>query len=269
MIVSPRALCGRVSMKQNNIQVCLWTLLILLFSTACNKTHSPTLSTLYTDYLARQDIKREQPEAALSKYYALLENDGNRAMTHSNIGILLDNIQKPDEAEKSLSYALKLAEGDLDKEAVFAIRYNLGVHFGTLKKIPEALDFYQQALELVPNSKEIKTNIELLIQQQQKDQQKKDQKDQKSGDDKNQDKNQNQDQNKQKDNKDKDGNENKNQEQEKQSSPKYQPRPFKGDQLSEGDVKKILGELRNQEQKIRANFDKKEKGRSKKNEKDW
>lgn len=53
-----------------------------------------------------------------------------------------------------------------------------------------------------------------------------------------------------------------------QSSPKYQPRPFKGDELSEGDVKKILGELRNQEQKIRANFDKRER-KENRNEKDW
>ena len=51
-------------------------------------------------------------------------------------------------------------------------------------------------------------------------------------------------------------------------SPKYKPRPFQGDQLSEGDVKKILGELRSQEQKIRANYDKKER-KEKKNDKDW
>ena len=49
---------------------------------------------------------------------------------------------------------------------------------------------------------------------------------------------------------------------------KYKPRPFQGEELSEGDVKKILGELKNQEQRISANFEKKER-KEKKNDKDW
>ena len=51
-----------------------------------------------------------------------------------------------------------------------------------LKKIPEALEQYQAALEINPTSSEVKTNIELLIQQQnqggqgENDQEKKDDK---------------------------------------------------------------------------------------------
>lgn len=224
------------------------------------------------DYLAQKDIKNEKYEDALAKYYSLLEDDGERAATHSNIGVILNNMQKPEDSLKSLQHALKLAETQDDKEMVFKVRYNLGVYYGALKKIPEALDNYQAALDIVPDSQEIKTNIELLMQQQQKNQ-----KEQSGEGEQNQDKSKSgQDENK----KDKQGNEPKDQkdpkdekdgkdDQKKQSSPKYQPRPFKGDQLSEGDVKKILGELKNQEQKIRANFEKKEKGKSKKNEKDW
>ena len=60
--------------------------------------------------------------------------------------------------------------------------------------------------------------------------------------------------------------------QDRKQNVKYQPRPFKGDQLSEGDVKKILGELAQQDKKIRAQYNKKEKNESGvegKNEKDW
>ena len=43
--------------------------------------------------------------------------------------------------------------------------YNLGVLLGAQKKVPEALNYYQKALDLNPASNEVKHNIELLIQQ--------------------------------------------------------------------------------------------------------
>jgi Ca-activated chloride channel homolog len=265
---------------------------ILSSMSGCSNYEFPSLQTLYTDFLAARNLKSEKYEEALAQYYALLENDADRAGTHSNIGVLLNMVQKSEEALKSLNYALALAEKNQNPREIFTVRYNLGVYFGAQKKYAEALENYQAALELVPTSIEIKTNIELLIQQQQKQQQgqngekkqdsqsgegkndkqdpqegqdKKDQKDQQDGKDpKDQDQKDKKDK---KDNDSKDGKEKK--DQKRQSSPKYQPRPFKGDELSEGDVKKILGELREQEQKIRAHFDKKEKGKSKSNEKDW
>ena len=264
--------------------------LLLLLLTGCAQ-NEPSIKTLWNDFQARQEIKAEKYEEALLRYIALLESDGGRAGTHSNIGVLLGKLQKPEDAQKSLQHALTLAQND--PQSLFVVNYNLGVFFGAQKKVPEALSYYQAALEIVPASVEVKTNIELLIQQQQQDQ--KDQKDQKDkegegenkpedqnkdnkpGDDK--DKDSKGDQKDKKDPKDgkgdkddkddKDKKDDKPQDQPRQNSPKYKPRPFQGDQLSEGDVKKILGELKNQEQKIRANFDKKEKGKSRNNEKDW
>lgn len=241
---------------------------------------APSFVSLYNDHLARQDIKNERFEDALAKYYVLLEKEGERGGTHSNIGVILNTVQKPEEALKSLLHAAKLAEAAKEPELLFQVRYNLGVYFGAQKKVPEALEHYQTALDLLPDSKETKTNIELLIQQQQKDQKKNDKgdkdqdnpqkdgqgenkEDQKPGDKDQKNKKDQKDENDPKDEKDQKD------DQKKEGSPKYQPRPFKGDQLSEGDVKKILGELKNQEQKIRANFDKKEKGKSKTNEKNW
>ncbi|MEQ1722215.1 MAG: tetratricopeptide repeat protein [Pseudobdellovibrio sp.] len=261
-------------MKQNKV-FSLIAITALLFLSGCTKS-APSLNTLYKDYLATKDIKKEKYEDALSKYYNILEEDGDRAATHSNVGVLLNMVQKPEDALKSLQYALKLAEDKANAQEIFSVRYNLGVYFGALKKVPEALENYQAALDLVPTSKEVKTNIELLIQQQQQDQ-KKDGEQKKDGQGGGQGENQDKkdegdkDQDKKDENKpnDQDGKDQKEKNPDKQGSPKYQPRPFKGDQLSEGDVKKILGELRNQEQKIRANFDKKEKGKTKNNEKDW
>lgn len=249
-------------------------LFFLCCLTSCIDNSGPSVQTLYLDYLAQKDIKSGKYEEALTQYYFLLENNIQRAPVHSNIGVLQSMLQKPDEALKSLEHALKLAESVNDKEAIYAIRYNLGVYYGALKKIPEALDNYQVALDLVPSSHEIKTNIELLMQKQQDQKQKNDQQNeqqQKNDDQSDKGKNDKGRDNSEKDNEEnKDNKENKDEESKKASSPKYQPRPFKGDQLSEGDVKKILGELKNQEQKIRANFDKKEKkGKRTENEKDW
>ena len=267
---------GRVSMKP---QLRFFYLAFPLFLAGCGATsRGPSLKTLYTDYLANQDVKKEKFEDALAKYYLILEDEGQRSGTHSNIGVILNAVQKPDEALKSLQHALKLAEAEESPEMIFKVRYNLGVYYGAQKKISEALENYQAALDLAPTSNEVKTNIELLIQKQQQDQKNKngqndkDSKEnpQKGGQGENQDKKPSDEGKDQKDEKkDQKVGQEKKEDQKKAGSPKYQPRPFKGDQLSEGDVKKILGELKNQEQKIRANFDKKEKGKSKSNEKNW
>ncbi len=257
--------------------------LLILFLTSCVERRQPSLRLLWQDTLAKKDIKNEKYEEALQKYYGMIEIAPDYYQTHANVGVLLGMIQKPDDALKSLQHALKVAESNEDPAGKFSVHYNLGVYFGLQKKIEPALENYQAALDIVPTSKEVKTNIELLIQQKQK-QDKQDKQGEGEGDSKSDSKDkqnpgqdpQNKDQKQNDDNKDSDKkDENKEDEakpkedQKRENSPKYKPRPFQGEQLSEGDVKKILGELRNQEQKIRANFDKKEKGKSKKNEKDW
>lgn len=263
-------------------------LCLVLFLFSCSK-QAPSASVLWEDFKARQEIKGEHYEDALVRYFNLLESDADRWGTHSNIGELLNQMQKPEDALKSLYHALSLAEAQQDKAGIFSLQYNLGVYYGAQKKVSEALEHYQAALEVLPASIETKTNIELLIQQQKQDQKQdqkqkegqgqgqgdsKDKKDDQKKDDKGKDdKNKDSKDQNGKDQKDKDDKGNQDQDkkpdQPRENSAKYKPRPFKGDTLSEGDVKKILGELKNQEQKIRANFDKKEKGKSKRNEKDW
>ncbi len=249
--------------------------LILALSSCQEASHDDLTSVgaLFKDQSASILLKAKKYEEALDLYLSMLEQEPNKPQIHSNIGVILGQIQKPDDSLRSLQHALVLAEEQKNPATLFAINYNLGVYYGAQKKIQEALSFYQKALDINPTSKETKINIELLIQSENKNG---------KGESKNEKKDQNKDENKDsqgdpqnkdqngKDKKDKkdDGQSDQKKDEkesdqqkpsERKSSPKYQPRPYQGEQLSEGDVKKILGELRNQEQKIRANFDKKEK----------
>lgn len=221
----------------------------------------PSLSSLYYDYKARQALRDKNPELALEYNLKVLENDPNSIQTHSNLGIVFDYLQKKDESGQSFDRALELLEMYKDQLApsdLFQVYYNIGLRYQTAKNTEKALEFYQQALDVNPSSMETKHNIELLIQQQsggggegknndQKDQDKKNE-DPKDGDSKDQ--------------KEKD------QKQDRQQTSKYKPRPYQGDKLSEADVKKILGELSQQDKKIRANYNKKDR-KEDKNGKDW
>ena len=239
-------------------------------------TQYPSLFSYYYNYKARKALENKSPELALEYTLRILELEPQAAQIHSNLAVIFDYLQKKDESEKSHQQALKILEShltNLRQIDAFQIFYNLGVYYGAQKKIDQALQFYQRALDIDPTSIETKHNIELLIQSQQQQQQ--------NGQSQNQDQKVNQSEQKQdpkdqKDNKDKkdqdkkDDKDKKEQDQNKDRSqtPKYQPRPFKGDQLSEGDVKKILGELSEQDKKIRANFNKKERKEGR-NDKDW
>jgi Ca-activated chloride channel family protein len=184
-----------------------------------------------------------------------------------------------EKAVQSYKEAERLAGIEKNPQVLFMARFNLGQLYGKAKKYDEALNSYQKALELAPTSKEVKTNIELLIQQQQqggqggddkKDQENKDQKDQKDKDKKDQDKkDQDKDKKDQPDkDKDKDKKDKEKEDKKYKENAKYKPRPFEGKDLSEADVKKILGELKQQEQKIRAEFNRKEQ-KEQPRDKDW
>lgn len=264
-----KKLCiGRAVMKYQAIRMLAISLCVLsIFS--CAEKEQPSLNALIADSKASTYINKKETEKALNTYFEILETDADLPSIHSNIAILFLEDKKPDEALKSLQQALKLAQKYKDIKSEFVIRYNLGVYFGLLKKVPEALESYQAALELMPDSAETKHNIELLIQNGGQDssggenKKKENQVGQGGGQDEQ--KNENEQDGEDKDDKDKEG---KDKKEYSGGNPKYKPRPFKSGELSEGDVKKILGELKNQEQKIRANFDKKER-KDKKNEKDW
>ncbi len=229
----------------------------------------PNPQSFIFDYKSRKAIKNKIPEKALEENLKILEHDTDIPQVHSNLGIVFDQLSKPEQAEKSFSEALRLIEAAEKKQMnsvsptdQFQVYYNLGVYYGQKKEIDKALAFYQSALDFNPASIETKHNIELLIQSQQQQQQQKSDQEKKDGESGENDKDD-------KDKKDDKGDQKKDSGKDRKNTPKYQPRAFKGDQLGEADVKKILGELSQQDRKIRAQYNKKEQQRENRNAKDW
>lgn len=207
-----------------------------------------------------------------------------------NLGSTLAMNSGKDDAEKVENYFLEVikqadqvlqsekADDDQTKEANLvrlAAYYNLGVYYHTAKNVNKALEYYQKALDISsfdshPGHLEIKTNIEMLAasgggqgdgEQKEGQDQGDQQKDSKDGQgDKNKE---------QKDEKEKDGGKDKEKKdkpsEEKDNSKK---KPFDQKQMSMEDLKRIMDELKQQEQAIRA----KTQGKGSQNEsreKDW
>jgi Ca-activated chloride channel homolog len=216
--------------------------------------------TIWKNHVGVSDFKKGSVTDSQRDFLDALKVDPFIGELHVNLGLTYQALQQGDSAVQSYQSAEKWGR---NPEVIFNSRFNQGVMRGLNKQIDLALNDYQRALEVKVDSLETKTNIELLVQGQSgsgegegKDKQEgkegKDQKDQDKKGEGDKDKDQEQDPSKPK---------------QVQKNQEYKPREFKGD-LSENDVKKILGELKQQEQKIRGQFyrgDSKEKPR----EKDW
>ncbi len=251
-------------------------LVLCALSVGCNYQASHP-QTLILNREGNKSLKAQNAQEASEKYLAALRYDPYQPELHLNLGLSFEFLQMPDKALQSYRYADELAQKENQPMVSFMARFNAGQLLGKAKKVDEALEFYQKALDILPSSIETKHNIELLTQSQQgggqgEGENKDDKKDQpQQGDQKKDDKGQGKDQDKKedpKDGKDKDENKKESKPQEKQQSPKYKPRPFAGKELDEGDVKKILGEIKQQEQRIRADFNRKEQ-KEQPRDKDW
>jgi tetratricopeptide (TPR) repeat protein len=233
---------------------------------------------------------------ALTELSQALELDPNSPVVHFNMGVAFHGLQQLDQAASSYRLAIENRKSLSDpSEVLFKAYFNLGVIEAGKKNVDLALQNYQEALRYSPDSKETKINIELLMQQQQQDEQqqkqdqeKKDQQEQQDPKDqkdqseqKNEQKNE-QDQKDQKDQKEKkdegkgekpdqkekDKPEEKPEEKKPGEYEKPQPQEFKSEDLSKSDVNKILDEIRQQEQKIRQDFQRKE-SKEKPRDKSW
>lgn len=215
-------------------------------------------------------------QGALDRFISALRYDPFQPELQLNMGLAFESLQQAEKAAPSYKAAQQWARTPEVKYMAF---FNEAQLLGKAKKVDEAIELYQKALDIVPTSKEAKTNIELLTQQQkgggqgqdqnqdnkdnkdkqqqQQQQQQKDQKDQKDKKDPKDDK----------DDKDKDPKDKEKEKKDYEKSPKYKPK-FESKDLTESDVKKILNELRQQEQKIRAEFNRKE-AKEQPRAKDW
>lgn len=264
---------------KNNIYIFLFLSMVLLPNLGCQKQIQEFESISYSKK-ANHSIKNSQGSQAFDESVKGLQADSFQVVHHINLGLSLEILGNSENAIKAYMNAKKLGKTEAEK---YIAAFDIAQLYGKGKKIDEALEFYQEALKHNPSSKEAKTNIELLIQNQQGENKKdQDQKDDKQDQDKkDQDKKGNGDPKDNKDSKDKgkpdkdkgkpDKENGKQQEpkpKEYKQNSKYVPRQFKGKDLGEADVKKILGELKNQEQRIRAEYNQRE-AKERPNGKDW
>ncbi|MBX2987136.1 MAG: hypothetical protein KF802_04490 [Bdellovibrionaceae bacterium] len=222
-------------------------------------------------------LNAQAPASASEHFLQALATSPFQAEVHVNLGLALLAEKKPEEALKSFFAAERHAT---TPDMRFIARFNAAAVLAQMKKIEPALEMYQKALEIHPDSLPVKINIELLTKgDQNKEGQgegERQQQDPQDGDSKDQDRQDKQDQKKdgqdQKDPKDRkqDQKDGEGQEQKPKqfgSSGKYKPREFKGD-LNEAEVKKILGEIKQQEQRIRTEYNRKD-AKERPRDKDW
>ncbi|MCB0378122.1 MAG: tetratricopeptide repeat protein [Bdellovibrionales bacterium] len=174
---------------------------------------------------------------AYEEFSRILSEKPFHPLYQFNMGVAFIVSEEPDKAIKM--YEELLRNSTAPDVVKFAAHYNLGVLYAAKGEVDPALDNYQKGLAFQPESKEIKTNIELLFQQQQG-------KGKGDGKDKNKDKNE-------------DESEGEDQEQKEPQQFQNQPKQFNSKEMSKSDVKKILEELKKQEQRIRAKHERKGK----------
>jgi tetratricopeptide (TPR) repeat protein len=197
--------------------------------------------------LAAEKIIGEDYESAIALLSQALGENPFLYEGHLNLGVALLYLKRPDEALRAARSALEQA-GD-DDENKFMAYFNIGGAEALSGNIDAALEAYQAALKINPNSVVIKENIEILMQE-------------KSGGGKGS--SENQDENQDKGDK---GEQDRNDPNRKYEQNKKQE--FKSKELSERDVKKIFEELLQQENKIRREFEKDKRGKGVDREKDW
>lgn len=215
--------------------------LLLFFSSA--NVSATSLDAYMANREGVQKFNQKSFYPAYQNFLKALQEDPLNPQVHMNLGRTFEENEEFEKAEKAYKGALKLIpeNSSLRFEGLF----NLAIVQAKQDKIDEALGSYQAALEMDPDSKEVKTNIELLMQGQGgggKDQDK---------DGKGKDKEQKKEGEGDKD-KDKDKKDPKQNQQDGQEPKKPQPKPFESKDLTPQDVKKILDEIKNQEQSIRA-----------------
>jgi tetratricopeptide (TPR) repeat protein len=202
-----------------------------------------TLRGWYHYHKALKHISKEDSGKAFSELSQALIYDPESSEVHNAFGTLFSKSEQWEKALSSFSISEKLAQSP---EEQFSARFNQGVVYQAQKQVDPALEAYLKALEIKPDSRETKINIELLMQQMQ-------------GKGKGEGDNSKEDQ---------DGQKDPNQDPQRYQQSKPQPKKFQSEDLSEADMKRILDELRNQEQKIRTEYNKKEQ-KEKPRDKDW
>ncbi len=204
----------------------------------------------------------EQYHEAYKKFTEGMADEPLDPYLQSNLGHSFLNNEEKEEAFKAFKAAHELAKQSGDHGALFATTFNLATMKATNGDIEGALKGFQFCLDMdlsEDHVKLVRENIEKMWKTQQgqgqggQDDQQKKNKEQQDGEGE-----QDQQQPPQ----------NPSQGDKQQEQKKKKPKPFDSKELSKDDVRKILEELKNQEQKIRAEVYEGQ-GKERPRDKDW
>jgi tetratricopeptide (TPR) repeat protein len=225
------------------------SLIFLSFRAQAANTYWP--QTAWHSFATKMALMTHKYDQALQHSLKALEADPMQPELHINLGNSLEGLGAVQKAIDAYGVAGKISE---DPSIQFQVEFNQAQALAKVKKVDEALVHYQKALDFIPDSREVKTNIELLMSS--------------SGGKGGKDKDKDQDQ--------KEGDGEGDQQKEPQKFAENKPQDKKQPQnLSQADVKKILEELKQQEQRIRGEYykqgqrEQKQKPGEGKREKDW
>jgi tetratricopeptide (TPR) repeat protein len=189
-----------------------------------------------------QKLKSEETQVAYEKFLYALNLEPFNSDIRLNLGLTFEHNKEPEKAAKEYMSAYRYS---IKEDQQFIALFNAGNAFRDAKNNDMALQAYQKALTIKPDSKDVKKNIELMWQG--------------GGGGGGSGENQNPNENQQPGDSG---------QQPPQQQQKPKPKEFDSEKLTQKDVNKILEELKNQEQEIRAK--EYEKGsKSVPKDKDW
>lgn len=207
---------------------------LLFFVLSFGSVHAATLKSWGQNREGVKQFEKKNYYPAYQSFAKALEDEPLSWQVQMNLGLVFDANEEYEKAAKTYGGVLHIVpEGS---EPRFMALFNMAGSLAKQQKIDEALKAYQAALEIKPDSLETKNNIELLWQGGGGGGKGKESKDKKEGEGNNQQQREESLKNPQQDEK-----------------KKQQPKPFNSEDLSKEDVKRILDEIKNQEQGIRAN----------------
>mgnify|MGYP001462617411 CR=1 FL=1 len=134
--------------------------LFVLALGASDVAHASELDGVLLNNQAVRRFKQEQPVEALDGFSKSLGHLPDQAEVHFNIATSFMALKEDDKALKEYDVALRLGPAP---ELAYKIHYNRAQILASKKQTAEALRSYQEALKVRPDSKEVKTNIELLM----------------------------------------------------------------------------------------------------------
>ena len=129
------------------------------------------MTDIWKNNQAVDQLKQKKFLEAHEKFSHLLGENSFHPVFQFNLGSSFIGLGDFERAVKMYRETLKL--NPLHPKVEFTVLYNLGVLYSQLiaedpANLEKALHYYQKALEFKPDSKEIKTNIELLLREFQK-----------------------------------------------------------------------------------------------------